>query len=172
MLKIDPPNFKFCPICAQNLSIRLEEGKERKYCKSCGWVYYPRVSMAPIAIIEKNGKVLMVQRKKEPYKGTWMFPSGFVDYGEHPEDTVIREVKEETGLDVINMELLEIAQTDDDPREPGNIVIFYKVTVKEGQVVNDPYENLDIKWFDIDNLPDIGWKNHKKMAEKLFGYNR
>lgn len=172
MLKIAPPNFKFCPLCSYELKVRMEESKPRKYCEHCGWVYYPRVSMASAAIIRKDEKVLMVQRRKDPYEGTWMFPSGFVDFGEHPEDAVIREVKEETGLDVINMKLLEMMQTDDDPREPGGIVIFYEVYVKDGEVVNEPHENLSIGWFETSNLPVIGWKNHKKMAEKFFGYNR
>jgi len=98
MLKINPPNYQFCPFCGKKLKIKKEENKKRRFCPFCNWTYYPHVGGAVAAIIIKNKKVLLVKRKREPNKGTWMLPAGFIDFGEHPEETVKREIKEETGL--------------------------------------------------------------------------
>jgi len=100
MLKIKPPNYQFCPFCGKKLEIKDEEGEKRKFCSSCNWTYYPHVHSAVAAVIVSQGKALMVKRAREPFKDTWMFPAGFVDFGEHPLETLKREVKEETGLKV------------------------------------------------------------------------
>lgn len=78
------------------------------------------------AIIIKNGKVLLVKRAREPYKGTWMFPAGFIDFGEHPTETITREVSEETGLKLKKAELFKVLQSEDDPRSPGHFLFFIK----------------------------------------------
>jgi len=169
MLKIKPPDYQFCPFCGKRLQVRVEEGKERKYCSPCHWTYYPRVAQAAAAVIVKKGKVLLVQRKREPYKGTWMFPAGFVDFGEHPSDTIKREVREETGLTVKKVCLMNVFQAEDDSREPGHLTIYYQVEVSKGHLKNDEEENQDIGWFDIQKPPKIGWKNHQKMMKILQG---
>ena len=52
-----------------------------------------------IAGIVHDNKILLIKRVKNPYKGLWSLPAGKVEFGEHPEETAIREVKEETNLD-------------------------------------------------------------------------
>ena len=161
MLKIKPPNYQFCPFCGKKLQIRIEERKERKYCSSCNWTYYPRVAQAAAAVIIKDGKVLLVQRKREPYKGTWMFPAGFIEFGEHPEETLRREVSEETGLKLKNAILFKVMQSEDDPRSPGHFLFFYKVTVAGSKLKTDKEENQGIGWFDLKNPPAVGWQSHR-----------
>ncbi|MBM3205445.1 NUDIX hydrolase, partial [Candidatus Shapirobacteria bacterium] len=130
MLMISPPDYQFCPFCSKKLSIRLEENKKRKYCASCSWTYYPRVALAAAAIIIRRDKVLLVKRGKQPYKGTWMFPAGFVDFGETPWEAIVREVKEETDLKAKEGKLLEVLQNKDDTRESGHLTFFYQVTAQ------------------------------------------
>jgi len=108
--KIQPPNYQYCPFCGNSLEIKIEEEQERKFCSDCKWTYYPRVSTAAGAIIIQDGQVLLVQRAREPYLGTWMLPAGFVDYGEHPADTVVREIREETGLKATDTEFYGLYQ--------------------------------------------------------------
>ncbi len=105
----------------------------RKYCLGCGWVYYPHVAQAAAGIVLKEDEVLLVQRKREPFVGSWMFPAGFVDYGEHPIETVVREVKEETSLKIDPIELLEVCQDTKDPRSLGHLVFFYSTKVIGGK---------------------------------------
>jgi ADP-ribose pyrophosphatase YjhB (NUDIX family) len=167
MLEIEPPKYKFCPFCGEKLQVRIEEEKERKFCPPCEWTYYPRVASAAGAVIMRKGKVLMVKRNREPFKGTWMFPAGFTDFGEHPLETVSREVLEETGLKVEKAELIDVFQAEDDPRNPGHFVFFYKVEASGGEIKTDEEENQEIAWVDLQNPPEIGFESHKQIMKML-----
>ena len=161
MLKIKPPNYRFCPLCGKKLTIKKEEGKQRKFCSSCNWIYYPHVAGSAAAIIVRGSKILLVKRAREPYKNTWMLPAGFIDFGEHPEETVVREVKEETGLKLVEAMLFKVLQSRDDPRSPGHFLFFYKVKVRGTKLKTDKEENQEIGWFELKNLPKVGWESHK-----------
>ena len=167
MLKIKPPSYKYCPFCGKKLQSRMEEGKKRRFCSSCGWTYYPHVAIAVAALIVRKEKVLMVKRKRKPSKDTWVLPAGYIDFGEHPLEALKREVKEETGLDVKKTSFLEVLQADDDPREPGHFVFFYRVTVSGSKIKTDEEENKEIAWVDLKNLPKIGFSSHEYMVKKL-----
>src|SRR5436309_1641944 len=125
MIELTPPNYRYCPLCGRSLQLKTEDGKERKYCPPCAWTYFPRVAASVSAVIVRGSKVLMVKRARDPFKDTWMFPSGFVDFGEHAIDALVREVREETGLAVLRATLLGVFQSEDDPRELGHHVFFF-----------------------------------------------
>ncbi|MGB9853981.1 MAG: NUDIX hydrolase [Candidatus Bathyarchaeales archaeon] len=70
---------------------------------------YPNQPVVGVgAIIVCNSKILLEKRKSEPGRGKWSVPGGLVELGENTEQAVIREVKEETGLDVENPELVDV----------------------------------------------------------------
>ncbi len=167
MLKIEPPNYQFCPFCGKKLEIKLEENRERKFCSSCKWTYYPHVAGSTEAIIVRGKKTLMVKRNREPYKNTWMFPAGFIDFGEHPEETLAREIKEETGLKLKKATLWKVLQSEDDPRSPGHFLFIYSVIVSGSKLKTDKEENQGIGWFEIKNPPVIGWESHRLVMALL-----
>lgn len=167
MINLKPPKYLFCPFCGNNLKSKIIDKNGFKYCQNCDWVYYPHVGAASCGVAIKNNKVLLVKRAREPYKNTWMFPAGFISYGEHPEDTVIREMKEETGLDAKILRLLSVEQVDDDPRSMGHFGFFYQVKVKGKFKLVDKEENGEVGWFDLHKLPKIGWHGHIKMLKEL-----
>jgi 8-oxo-dGTP diphosphatase len=69
------------------------------------------------AINHKNSQILLIERKKEPFKGYMVLPGGFVNEGERVEDAAKREVKEETSLDIVLLEILGIySEPKRDPR--------------------------------------------------------
>ena len=172
MFKAKPPNYRFCPFCGRHLEVMKEDGRMWSHCYSCNWTYYPHVASSAAAMIVRKNKVLMVKRARDPYAGTWMFPAGFVNYGEHPTETLAREVYEETGLKVKHAKLTDVLQCEDDSRSPGDFQFFYKTAVC-GTVKNlDDDENNSIAWFDIANPPKIGWKAHRIMIKRLQATNR
>jgi len=95
--------FRYCPKCG---SSRFEDYniKSRK-CADCGFIYYLNPSAATAAfIIDSQNRLLVARRLEEPAKGTYDLPGGFVDFNETGEETIIREIQEETGLILSNPE--------------------------------------------------------------------
>ena len=97
--------FKYCPVCGSE-HFEVHNFKSKK-CRDCGFTYYANPCSATAAfIVNDRDEMLVVRRAKEPAKGTLDLPGGFVDMGETVEEGMIREIKEETGLDVTNIEYL------------------------------------------------------------------
>jgi 8-oxo-dGTP diphosphatase len=88
------------------------------------------------AVIIKEGKILLEKRKNSPGRGKWSIPGGLVELGENLEQAVIREVKEETCLDVAELTLVDViddVELDDNAKIRYHfVVIDYCVKVKKG----------------------------------------
>ncbi len=89
--------FVFCPKCgSRNFIINNEKSK---HCTDCNFTYYFNSAAAIVAVIENDkGEILVATRAKEPAKGTFDLPGGFIDIHETAEEALCREVLEETGL--------------------------------------------------------------------------
>lgn len=97
--------FRYCPKCGSSrFDIHNEKSRQ---CADCGFVYYFNPSSATVAfIVNSRDELLVCRRAKEPAKGALDLPGGFVDLYETGEEGVIREVKEETGLQVVRTRYL------------------------------------------------------------------
>ncbi len=90
-------NLKFCPRCG---SIGYQyRSNAYWYCPVCLFTYYHNVATSASIILEIDGSVLMLVRKRDPGAGLLCLPGGFVDSGESAEQAAIRECREETGLE-------------------------------------------------------------------------
>jgi mutator protein MutT len=97
--------FRFCPVCGSAHFV-VNNFKSKK-CEDCGFTYYANPCSATAAfIINDKEEMLVVRRAKEPAKGTLDLPGGFCDMGETVEEGMIREIKEETGLEVRDIKYL------------------------------------------------------------------
>ena len=97
--------FRYCPKCGSEL-FEVHNIKS-KHCSNCGFTYYQNPSSATAAfILNSKGELLVVRRAKDPAKGTLDLPGGFVDNDETGEQGIIREIKEETGLVIQQVEYL------------------------------------------------------------------
>ena len=77
---------------------------------------YPRVAV-DVVVVGRDGSIVLVRRGKEPFKGMWALPGGFVEYGETVEEAAKREVREETGLEIAIIGLVGVySRPDRDPR--------------------------------------------------------
>ena len=91
--------FHFCPVCGSN-DFQDHDFKSKK-CGSCGFVYYFNSAAACVAVItNEKGEMLVGVRGEEPAKGTLDLIGGFVDPGEDAQKAIIREIEEETGIDI------------------------------------------------------------------------
>ena len=91
--------FEYCPVCG---SSHFEKDTQKsKKCSNCGFEYFMNPAAAVVAFITNDkGELLVEKRNNEPAKGTLDLPGGFADVLETAEESIMREVKEETGLTV------------------------------------------------------------------------
>jgi 8-oxo-dGTP diphosphatase len=90
----------FCPLCSTPLTEEVVDGRMRSACAACGHIRWRNAKPCAGALVIRNGKVLLVRRRIEPFWGHWDIPGGFCEVDEHPAETALREVREETGLEV------------------------------------------------------------------------
>ncbi|HEY4506878.1 MAG TPA: NUDIX domain-containing protein [Candidatus Paceibacterota bacterium] len=168
LIQVPEDNYKYCPHCAKSLGIRVKEDKERKYCSSCRWTHYPVEGIAPCGIIIKNGNVLLVQRNREPFKGLWQLTSGFKDQGETIMEALIRELKEELAIDLVDSRFLREVVSYDDPRSGGVLVQFFYIANHIGTPRNnEPEENSSISYWPLKNLPPMAWRSHLETLNMI-----
>ena len=158
---INPQNYQFCPKCGKELSIKIIENIPRLQCKSCKYIFYQNPTPAVAAILLKEKEVLLVKRKYDPKAGDWCLPAGFMEWKEHPSQTAVRELKEETGLDVSLDELFNVYSGDDDPRT--NAVLILYLAHETGGRLEAADDALEARYFRFDQLPDkIAFISHKQ----------
>jgi 8-oxo-dGTP diphosphatase len=115
-------------------------------------VQTPRVGVG--VIIERNGQVLLIKRTNVHGAGTWSTPGGHLEYGESPEECAIREVNEETGLNIGDVRFKGITNDLFEVSEKHYITIWMEGRHLAGEpVVNADGEASDIGWFSWDALP-------------------
>jgi NADH pyrophosphatase NudC (nudix superfamily) len=90
--------FKYCPQC-RALSPEFLDNKQI-HCSSCGFTYFHNAAAAVMCILVYGSKILVAIRNKEPAKGLLDMIGGFLDHGESAEQALIREVKEELGIEI------------------------------------------------------------------------
>ena len=137
--------------------------KDNKYCYD-----YPRPAVsADCIIIDKSKahfKVLLIERKNEPFKGLWALPGGFVEEDETVDTGAHRELKEETGLE-LNMEQFRVySEPDRDPRGRIITVAFLALTDEGNLEPKAGDDAKNVKWFSISELPLLAF-DHQKIIE-------
>ena len=108
-------------------------------------------------------RLLLIKRGKEPFKGQWAFPGGFVNMDEELEDAAVRELEEETGLTGVKLEQFHtFGKCGRDPRGRNITVAFMGITKTESIKGGD--DAAEAKWFEIDALPENMAFDHKDVA--------
>jgi 8-oxo-dGTP diphosphatase len=123
---------KFCPRCGTELEWRSSGDRARPTCPACGHVVYFNPVVGAGALIEADGRVVLIRRGVEPKAGYWSLPSGYVEADELAEAAAVREVEEETGLQIEIDDLLGVYSFGREPQT--GVLILYSARPVGGQL--------------------------------------
>jgi 8-oxo-dGTP diphosphatase len=139
----------------------------------------PVVGVGAVVIHEKQ--IVLIKRANEPSKGKWTIPGGLVELAESPEIAVIRETKEETGLEVINPEVIDVV-SNVDLDENGKVkyhyvIVDYLVYVQSG-TVQASSDAEELKWVPFDDVESYNlttsfrlfFRKNREKLEKVNSY--
>jgi 8-oxo-dGTP diphosphatase len=127
---------------------------------------YPRPAVTVDAIlISHQNSVLLIERGREPFKGTWALPGGFIDMNEELETACRRELEEETGLRVGELKQFRAyGGVNRDPRHRTISVVFYAFSEVELEAfAGDDAANS--KWFSLNQLPELAFDHQLILDE-------
>ena len=136
-----------CPRCGTRTERIAGEWGRR--CGSCRYEHYPHLHPAVIVLVKDGDRVLLA-RKREWAPGRYALVAGFVDNGESLEGAVAREVKEEVGVDVTDIQYVGSQNWP----FPSQIMLGFVATYAGGTVAVDQEELDGARWFPADALPD------------------
>ncbi len=137
-----------CPRCGeQTVSMAGERGKR---CPACAYEHYPHLHPAVIVLVRDGDRVLLTRKSFWP-KGRYGLVAGFVDVGESLEGAAQREVREEVGVEIRD---LQYAGSQYWPF-PSQIMVGFTAEYSSGEVHVDRQELEDARWFSIHELPDL-----------------
>jgi 8-oxo-dGTP diphosphatase len=113
----------------------------------------PRVSVGAVAVVFRNGKVLLGKRKGKHAAGVWALAGGWVDYGEDPADAAMRELKEEFGLSATPGGLIGYTNNVFEEKGFQSVTMFFHANKVKGEPVNmEPDKCEEVRWFGFDEI--------------------
>jgi NAD+ diphosphatase len=151
-------DHQFCGRCGT--PTERVSGERARRCPTCGLVSYPRISPAVITLIERDDRILLA-RGHAFVPGRFGIIAGFVEPGESLEEAVRREVQEEVGIELDNVDYFGSQPWP----FPHGIMIGFRADHLRGEITIDCAELAEADWYGLDDLPTIPAK--LSIARKL-----
>ena len=157
---------RYCIRCGTPLVSRDDHGHPRPTCPSCGYILYRNPAPAAGVVLEWRDEILLVRRRFAPRAGYWCLPSGFMEYGEKPERTALRELKEETGIVGRLQGLFGVYAGHDDPRVRA-VLILYRA-IRAGGRLKPGDDAVEARFFAVNRWPRaIAFEAHRLALEEF-----
>jgi 8-oxo-dGTP diphosphatase len=119
---------------------------------------------AVFAFFGRRARLLLIQRKQDPYKDHWALPGGFVEMDEDLPDAAARELAEETGLTGVPLEQLHtFGKPGRDPRGRVITVVYFGIARCHLEEVRAADDAAHVQWFDIEDLPRMAF-DHEEIT--------
>lgn len=170
------PSQKVEELNVDDIDIFAVRGPNENYEVEEQFCYkYPRPAVTADCIVltkENNPQVLLIERGDDPFKGCWAFPGGFLNMDETTEQCAVRELKEETDLEVKDVQQIgTYSKVDRDPRGR-TITVAYLALVDAPMEVRGQDDAAKAKWFPIDALPELAFDHDEIMMDAIASYNK
>ena len=158
----------FCPYCGSPLGTTEWEGRVRLYCEPEKRIIYENpIPAATGVIVDSDERLLLVRRNREPGMNGWALPGGFVETGESPVEAAVRELNEETGLEVGDPTLIDIIHQESEFYKTSLLIIGYHFGRFDGTPV--PGDDAgEVRFFDRDEIPPLAFESHRFLVDRFF----
>jgi len=131
---------------------------------------YPRPAVTADCVVitkEAEPKVLLIERGEDPYKGSWAFPGGFLNMDETTEQCAIRELEEETGMKIQELQQIgAYSKVDRDPRGR-TITVAYLAVIDFPCEVTGQDDAAKAQWFPLGELPKLAFDHDEIMQDAI-----
>jgi 8-oxo-dGTP diphosphatase len=156
--------LNYCPRCGHALEDRETFGRVRRFCPTCDRTIFREHKVAAGVLVKHKGNILLVRRRMRPHAGKWTFPAGFVDFDEDPAQAAVRECREETGLEVEIVSLLDVI-AGREHEHGADIVIVYVARLVGGEP--RAADDVDrVAFFALDDLPQLAFGATRSALHK------
>ena len=117
-------------------------------------------------VLDRKGRLLLVERGRDPYKGRFALPGGFVEYGETVENAIVRELEEETGIKATVIELFGVYSAPDRDPRGHTVTLVFRLKIVSGQAKAGD-DAAKAMFFSVDELPPLAF-DHDKIITDFF----
>jgi 8-oxo-dGTP diphosphatase len=156
----------FCPLCGGRLERISRDGRMRLYCSQCDRILYENpLPATAAAVLDNENSLLLVKRAMEPARGEWCLPGGFVELDEAPEQGVLRELREETGLEGTVDRLIGVVP-EENPLYGPLIIIGYQVSPHGGRLKAGD-DAAEVSYFPLHRLPHVAFDSHQAIIDAM-----
>jgi NAD+ diphosphatase len=139
---------QFCGACGATTV--LKPGERARVCPRCGELFYPRLAPVIMVLIQRGRQLLLARSPRFP-PGIYSALAGFVEPGETLEQAVVREVKEEVGLEIANLRYFGSQSWP----FPHSLMIAFLADHSGGEICLADPEIEDAAWYSLDRLPGL-----------------
>ena len=136
---------------------------------------YPRPAVTADCIVitkEAEPKVLLIQRGDQPFKGGWAFPGGFMNMYEKTDQCAVRELEEETGLQLSKIQQIgAYSKVDRDPRGR-TVTVAYLAVIDAPVAVTGQDDAAKAEWWPLSSLPILAFDHDEIISDAIAIYNK